>query len=139
MAEAGRAINTAFAPPPPLWKHFTPENLQKLQRIKKEASKGEDGKPQKKDWSAKELRSLTLPPELRFLVPPEIPSEQYSVFGEVQSVRRNLLSFSFFFNCRPNNYYLAFDRSPPARRPGHHPVISVFPQTWRRWRARITA
>lgn len=93
MAEAGRAINTAFAPPPPLWKHFTPENLQKLQRIKKEASKGEDGKPQKKDWSAKELRSLTLPPELRFLVPPEIPSEQYSVFGEVQSVRRNLFSF----------------------------------------------
>ncbi|BCS20495.1 mediator complex subunit MED7 [Aspergillus puulaauensis] len=86
MAEAGRAINTAFAPPPPLWKHFTPENLQKLQRIKKEASKGEDGKPQKKDWSAKELRSLTLPPELRFLVPPEIPSEQYSVFGEVQSL-----------------------------------------------------
>ncbi|OJI98660.1 hypothetical protein ASPVEDRAFT_80297 [Aspergillus versicolor CBS 583.65] len=82
----GTTLNTAFAPPPPLWKHFTPENVRKLEQIKKEASKGEDGKPQKKDWSAKELRSLTLPPELRFLVPPDIPSEQYSVFGEMQSL-----------------------------------------------------
>lgn len=84
----GTTLNTAFAPPPPLWKHFTPENVRKLEQIKKEASKGEDGKPQKKAWSAKELRSLTLPPELRFLVPPDIPSEQYSVFGEMQSVGR---------------------------------------------------
>ncbi|KAL4779782.1 MED7 protein-domain-containing protein [Aspergillus varians] len=79
MAEGGRAINTAFAPPPPLWKHFTPENVRKLEDVKKEASKGEDGKPA-------ELRSLTLPSELRLLVPPEIPSEQYSVFGEVQNL-----------------------------------------------------
>ncbi|MGY6417388.1 hypothetical protein, partial [Vibrio parahaemolyticus] len=79
--------NTAFAPPPPLWKHFTPGNLERLKTVKKEASKGEDGKVRKKDWSPSELRSLTLPPELRFLVPPEIPSEQYSVFGELQNVR----------------------------------------------------
>ncbi|KAL3469696.1 MED7 protein-domain-containing protein [Aspergillus californicus] len=94
MAEAGqqRAINTAFAPPPPLWKHFTPENAKKLQQIKKEASRKEDGKPRKKDWSAQELHSLTLPPELRFLVPPEIPSEQYSVFGEAQNLSTALPS-----------------------------------------------
>ncbi len=111
MAEAGRPLNTAFAPPPPLWKHFTPENVRKLEQIKKEASKGEDGKPHKKVWTAKELRSLTLPQELHFLVPPEIPSEQYSVFGELQSVRR---SFFSTFYCRPNNCYLAFDRPPLA-------------------------
>ncbi|KAL4937180.1 mediator of RNA polymerase II transcription subunit 7 [Aspergillus oleicola] len=92
MAEAGRALNTAFAPPPPLWKHFTPENLQKLENIKKEQSKGEDGNPKRKDWSPAELRTLTVPPELRFLVPPEIPSKQYSVFGEAQNLSTALPS-----------------------------------------------
>lgn len=88
-----RALTTAFAPPPPLWKHFTPDNLKKLEQIKKEASKGEDGKPQKKKWTAAELRSLDLPPELRLLVPPDIPtSGQYSVFGEVQNVSTTDLS-----------------------------------------------
>lgn len=89
MAEAGqqRALTTAFAPPPPLWKHFTPDNLKKFEEIKKEASKGPDGKPQKKKWTPAELRALDLPSELRFLAPPEIPTTgHYSVFGELQSV-----------------------------------------------------
>ncbi|KAL3452359.1 MED7 protein-domain-containing protein [Aspergillus insuetus] len=94
MAEAGqpRALNTAFAPPPPLWKHFTPGNLKKLEEIKKEASKADEGKPRKKEWPPADLRSLTLPPELRFLVPPEIPSGNYSVFGEVQNLSTALPS-----------------------------------------------
>ncbi|KAI9376626.1 mediator of RNA polymerase II transcription subunit 7 [Aspergillus egyptiacus] len=93
MAEGGqqRALTTAFAPPP-LWKHFTPDNLKRFEAIKKEASKGEDGKRRKKEWSPAELRALDLPPELRFLVPPEIPSEQYTVFGEVQSLSTALPS-----------------------------------------------
>jgi mediator of RNA polymerase II transcription subunit 7 len=88
MAETGQPRPlTAFAPPPPLWKHFTPDNLKRLEEIKREASKGEDGKPRKKKWTPAELRALHLPPELRFLVPPEIPkSGHYSVFGELQSV-----------------------------------------------------
>jgi len=82
-----RAVNTAFAPPPPLWKHFTPENIEKVEQIKTEASKGEDGRPnKKKEWSASELRALELPSELRYLVPPDIPKGQYSVFGELQAV-----------------------------------------------------
>lgn len=87
MADASqqKALPTAFAPPPPLWRHFTPENIRKLEEIKENASKGEDAKPQKK-WTPAELRSLDLPPELRFLVPPELPTESYSVFGELQSV-----------------------------------------------------
>ncbi|KAL2855979.1 MED7 protein-domain-containing protein [Aspergillus pseudoustus] len=94
MAEGGqqRALNTAFAPPPPLWKHFTPGNVKKLEEIKKEALREGNGKPRKKDWSPAELRSLTLPPELRFLVPPEIPSGTYSVFGEVQNLSTALPS-----------------------------------------------
>ncbi|KKK25504.1 hypothetical protein ARAM_002065 [Aspergillus rambellii] len=95
MAETGqpRALTTAFAPPPPLWKYFTPENVKRLEEAKKEASKGDDGKPRKRKWSPDDLRSLTLPPELRFLVPPEIPtSGQYSVFGEVQNLSTALPS-----------------------------------------------
>lgn len=89
MADASqqRAVTAVFAPPPPLWKHFTRENLEKLLQIKTEASKGEDGRPDRsKEWTPSELRALDLPPELRFLVPPDIPTGQYSVFGEVQSV-----------------------------------------------------
>lgn len=83
-----RAVNTAFAPPPPLWKHFTRENIDKVEQIKAEASKGEDGRLNKnKQWSSAELRALELPSELRYLVPPDIPEGQYSVFGELQTVR----------------------------------------------------
>lgn len=81
------AATTAFAPPPPLWKHFTRENLDRLEQIKTEASKDESGRPNRnKEWTPSELRALDLPPELRFLVPPEIPKGQYTVFGEPQSV-----------------------------------------------------
>ncbi|PYH92484.1 mediator of RNA polymerase II transcription subunit 7 [Aspergillus ellipticus CBS 707.79] len=95
MAEAAqqRTVATAFAPPPPLWKHFTPDNLKKLEEVKKEASTGEDGKPRRKDWTPTELRSLDLPPELQLLVPPAIPtSGHYSVFGELQSLSTALPS-----------------------------------------------
>lgn len=82
-----RAVARAFAPPPPLWKHFTRENLDRLEQIKTEASKDESGRPHRnKEWSPSELRALDLPPELRFLVPPEIPTGQYSAFGELLSV-----------------------------------------------------
>lgn len=83
-----RAVNTAFAPPPPLWKHFTRENIDRVEQIKAEASKGEDSPSNRnKQWSAAKLRALQLPSELRYLVPPDIPKGQYSVFGELQTVR----------------------------------------------------
>lgn len=88
MADPGqqRALTTAFAPPPPLWKHFTPDNLKRLEEVKEEASKTEEGESKEKKWSPAELRELDLPPELRYLVPPALPTESYTVFGEVQSV-----------------------------------------------------
>ncbi|KAJ6086278.1 Mediator complex subunit Med7 [Penicillium sp. IBT 16267x] len=88
-----RAVNTAFAPPPPLWKHFTRENLDRLKEIKTEASKDENGRPNRtKQWSPAELRALDLPPELRYLVPPDIPTGEYSVFGEWQTLSTTLPS-----------------------------------------------
>ncbi|KAJ6125763.1 hypothetical protein N7523_003383 [Penicillium sp. IBT 18751x] len=95
MADASQqpAVPTAFAPPPPLWKYFTRENLDELEKIKNEASKSEDGRINRhKQWSPSELRALDLPPKLRFLVPPEIPTGQYSVFGELQSLSTTLPS-----------------------------------------------
>ncbi|KAJ5172041.1 Mediator complex subunit Med7 [Penicillium capsulatum] len=95
MADAQqRAVTTAFAPPPPLWKHFTRENLDKLDQIKTEASRDrDDGRAHRtKEWSPAELRALDVPPELRFLVPPEIPSGEYSVFGELQTLSTSLPS-----------------------------------------------
>lgn len=89
MADATeqRAVATAFAPPPPLWKHFTRENIDKLDQIKKEAlEKDEEVGSKAKRWSPAKLRSLEVPPELRFLVPPEIPTGEYTVFGEPQTV-----------------------------------------------------
>lgn len=97
MADANeqRAVATAFAPPPPLWKHFTRDNLDKFDQIKTEASKEKDGQPAgEKKWSPAELRALDLPPELRFLVPPEIPTGEYTVFGEPQTVCLSRPSFS---------------------------------------------
>ena len=88
MADPGqRPVSAAFAPPPPLWKHFTPENIYKLEEIKAASSKGQGKEKGKEEWTPSELRALDLPPELRFLVPPETPtSGYYSVFGELQSV-----------------------------------------------------
>jgi hypothetical protein len=90
-----RAVATAFAPPPPLWKHFSRDNLDKLDQIKIEASKDKDGKPAVgKKWSPAELRALDVPSELRFLVPPEVPAGEYTVFGEHQTVCLNHEPFS---------------------------------------------
>ncbi|KAJ5205157.1 Mediator complex subunit Med7 [Penicillium cf. griseofulvum] len=88
-----RTVNAAFAPPPPLWKHFTPENIDRVEQIKAEASRGEDGRLNKnKKWSPAELRALEIPSELRYLVPPDIPEGQYSVFGELQTLSTALPS-----------------------------------------------
>ncbi|OQE85726.1 hypothetical protein PENNAL_c0023G00375 [Penicillium nalgiovense] len=61
-----RAVTAAFASLPPLWEHFTRENLDRLEQIKTEASTDKND----------------LPPELRFLVPPETPTGQYSMFEQ---------------------------------------------------------
>lgn len=95
MAEAGhqRPVATAFAPPPPMWRHFTAHNVQRLEAIKKQASQDENGRLQRRKWTPVELRALDLPAELRFLVPPDIPtSGQYSVFGESQNLSTALPS-----------------------------------------------
>ncbi|KAJ5223887.1 mediator of RNA polymerase II transcription subunit 7 [Penicillium chermesinum] len=63
MEDSGqqRAVPVAFAPPPPLWKHFTTENLEKFDKIKAEAAKDQNGQPiHNKKWTPAELRGLEL-------------------------------------------------------------------------------
>lgn len=88
MTEGGpRALTATFPRPPPFWKQFTTENIERLEKIKEETAKSRGDSPKKK-WLSAELRTLDVPPELRHLIPPEPPkSGSYSVFGETQSVR----------------------------------------------------
>ncbi|KAF2159281.1 hypothetical protein M409DRAFT_71167 [Zasmidium cellare ATCC 36951] len=79
MAE-GNTFNAPFPAPPPSYKHFTKQNLSRLRRTRKEAGipPPADGQPPEKD-----VDILTLPAELRYLVPPEPPSDsKLTVFGD---------------------------------------------------------
>jgi len=88
------AISAAFPAPPPFYKSFTPRNLDRLHELL-EASNPEDsdpqqsaGKPSQKETSI----SLSLPPELRCLIPPPPPPEgRYRSFGDVHDVSSSLL------------------------------------------------
>ncbi len=88
------AISAAFPAPPPFYKSFTPQNLDRLHELL-EASNPEDsdpqqsaGKPSQKETSI----SLSLPPELRCLIPPPPPPEgRYRSFGDVHDVSSSLL------------------------------------------------
>lgn len=76
-------ISNAFPAPPPFWKQFTSENLEKVEDLEKE--KNAELSPSK--WTPTELRTLELPPELQLLIPPEPPaSGTYTCFGQELSV-----------------------------------------------------
>ena len=77
--------SSAFPPPPPFYKHFTEANRSKLETFKKEALEKSANK--EGNVSTSELRLLELPPELRYLVPPEPPKEgKYTIFGDTFDV-----------------------------------------------------
>lgn len=85
MAEEGPLLNY-FPDPPPFFKHFTTENLARLQDIENEASNGTDTSKNVANSSSclSTEQILTLPAELRYLIPPPPPSddESFQVFGE---------------------------------------------------------
>lgn len=88
MAEEqeSQPLKATFPAPPPFYKHFTQQNLARLSEIHDVSHKAEqrgDEKP-KSD-------STALPPELRFLTPPEPPTEgTYRVFGDHWEVEDKL-------------------------------------------------
>jgi mediator of RNA polymerase II transcription subunit 7 len=77
MAEEVTA-STIFPPPPPFYKHFTAQNLERLTELKERQS----------EIPGLSSAILDLPPELRYLVPPEPPADgSYRSFGETVDVR----------------------------------------------------
>jgi mediator of RNA polymerase II transcription subunit 7 len=75
-----------FPDPPPFYKQFTRENQDRLQLFKSDNGINED-EAESGMLSATQL--LSLPPELRCLVPPEPPADddEYRIFGETTNGR----------------------------------------------------
>jgi len=75
-------LAAAFPAPPPFWQSFTPENLERISKLRapqNRTRREENGIPP---------RILNLPPELRFLQPPEPPVEGvYRCFGDVFNLK----------------------------------------------------
>ncbi|KAF2279138.1 uncharacterized protein EI97DRAFT_357069, partial [Westerdykella ornata] len=93
-------FHSLFPNPPPFWKSFTAENLARLDEIKKGAQGGaQDGNADMStiqnaatETSTTQLSAaqlLTLPAELRYLVPPAPPAEdsEYRVFNIPTRIR----------------------------------------------------
>jgi len=73
------AISAAFPAPPPFYKHFTEQNLARLKELQQQPEPNATSAEPTNDSS----HLLDLPPELRFLIPPEPPSSGlYKSFGD---------------------------------------------------------
>ncbi|KAK7550053.1 MED7 protein-domain-containing protein [Phyllosticta citricarpa] len=92
--DADNVLSTQWPAPPPFWKHFTPENRARLKELQ-DASRGEDILMSSSENARKDdgSKPLDLPPELRYLVPPEPPaSGKYRSFGDQYDINAQLPS-----------------------------------------------
>jgi mediator of RNA polymerase II transcription subunit 7 len=84
------ALAAAFPSPPLFYQHFTPENLDRIATLRAAQQSGQANTSPDTHTTSGEaptsnpaLRLLDLPPELRFLQPPEPPSDGvYRSFGD---------------------------------------------------------
>ncbi|KAM3415875.1 Mediator of RNA polymerase II transcription subunit 7 [Cercospora zeina] len=75
MAEEQHMV-AAFPLPPPFYEHFTKDNLERLEQLRKELNNGED------NAAKRDIDVLSIPPELRYLIPPSPPAtSKFTVFG----------------------------------------------------------
>lgn len=78
-------ISAAFPAPPPFYKSFTSQNLERLQEHLE--SSGQPASPATQPTTAPLSAVLSLPPELRNLIPPPPPAEgKYRAFGTLHEV-----------------------------------------------------
>ena len=78
-------ISAAFPAPPPFYKSFTPQNLERLQAHLDSSS--QTTSPATQPTTAPIPDILSLPPELRNLIPPPPPAEgKYRSFGTLHEV-----------------------------------------------------
>jgi mediator of RNA polymerase II transcription subunit 7 len=94
--QPSNALAAAFPSPPPFYQHFTPDNLDRIAALRaaqqhEPANASSDTQTTLGEASAPSpaLRLLDLPPELRFLQPPEPPADGvYRSFGDKFNVSR---------------------------------------------------
>jgi mediator of RNA polymerase II transcription subunit 7 len=92
--QPSNVLAAAYPSPPPFYQHFTPENLDRIAALRatqppEPANASSDTQTTLAESPAPNpaLRLLDLPPELRFLQPPEPPAEGvYRSFGDVFNV-----------------------------------------------------
>lgn len=78
-------ISAAFPAPPPFYKSFTPQNLERLQEHLE--SLGQSTSPATQPTTAPIPDLLSLPPEIRNLIPPPPPAAgKYRSFGTLHEV-----------------------------------------------------
>lgn len=88
-------LSTVYPQPPPFYKNFSKQNVSELRRLRKEAgippsgptpqgqTNGDDSNGEQK----KDIDILSLPPELRYLIPPAPPADgNYTSFGQSNSL-----------------------------------------------------
>ena len=80
------AVSAAFPAPPPFYKHFTPENLARLQEIQSSAASQEGPTTEDTTNAVSSLDLAALPLELRYLIPPLPPTGQYRSLNTVEDV-----------------------------------------------------
>ncbi|CAF9937259.1 MAG: Mediator of RNA polymerase II transcription subunit 7 [Heterodermia speciosa] len=76
------AISAAFPAPPPFYKHFTNENLARLEKLRASNDSSIEGiSPDVPAKVPPALDITSLPTELRYLIPPSPPSGEYRSFN----------------------------------------------------------
>jgi mediator of RNA polymerase II transcription subunit 7 len=80
--QQANAVTAAFPSPPSFYEHFTQDNIERIEALRKEAA------PATGQGSKEPVRLDDLSDDLRYLQPPEPPAEgTYRVFGDFYTVR----------------------------------------------------
>src|SRR6266700_3154131 len=74
MDEDEGQLSTTFPQPPPFYKHFTSQNLERLKEFQESTKSKTQGENITEALGLTSPRLLNLPPELRYLIPPEPPA-----------------------------------------------------------------
>lgn len=91
--EVELADNRTWPPPPPFYKHFGAKNVDQFKELKKQELG--DTYEESSLFNSETSRVLDIPENLRYLVPPEPPTEgKYRVFTELQEVSYHLQQVS---------------------------------------------
>jgi mediator of RNA polymerase II transcription subunit 7 len=78
------SLAAGYPAPPPFWQSFTTENLERVSSLRA----AQPSSSSLDSATALPIRILDLPPELRYLQPPEPPTEgAFRVFGDRYLVR----------------------------------------------------